>query len=145
MIPIIKLLPLFALLASLANASIDARADNLDDMKGQTQGYDQTLNADVDQSEYQQRRSVGDQLAKDIKEDPSYCGPAGSPVSSQLTPLRAHLMFSIAMSFNPITLSPSMITITTSFMLETALATQSLAARTAPRAGSVRMLQILKQ
>jgi hypothetical protein len=139
MAPITKLLPLFALLATLANASINPRADQLEDMKAHSQEYDKTLNADIDQSEYQNRRSVGDELAKDIKEDPSYCGPAGSPVSPHATLYRTLLMFSNAMSSNPTTPSPPMITITTKFMLGTALATRSLAVGTAQRAGSVRM------
>jgi len=93
MAPITKLLPLFALLATLANASIDPRGAQLEDMKAHSQEHDKRLGADVDQSEYQRRRSFGDELGKDIKEDPSYCGPAGSPVSSRphTTPHRALL------------------------------------------------------
>jgi hypothetical protein len=146
MTPITKLLPLFALLATLANASIDPRADETDSMRAQTQEYDQPLKADIDQPEYQHRRSVGDELAKDIKEDPSYCGPAGSPVSPHPTPRPTQLTFSNAMSFNPTTPSPSMIMITTKSMLETALATQSLAVGIEEKVGSVRMDRtILKQ
>jgi hypothetical protein len=140
MAPITKLLPLFALLATLANASIDPRGDQLDDMKAQSQEYAKNIKASIDeQSEYQNRRSVGDELAKDIKEDPSYCGPAGSPVSPHSTPRRAHLTFSNATSFNPTTPSPSTITITTKSMLETARATQSSAVGTEEKVGSVRM------
>ena len=142
MTPITKLLPLFALLATLANASVDPRGDQLDDMKAQSQEYAQNIKASIDeQSDYQNRRSVGDELAKDIKEDPSYCGSAGSPVSPHSATHRTHLTFSNATSFNPTTPSPSTITITitTKFMLETALATQSSAVGTAQRAGSVRM------
>jgi hypothetical protein len=149
MTPITKLLPLFALLATLANASIDPRADQLEDMKAKSQEYSKSIKADIDeQSDFQNRRSVGDELAKDIKEDPSYCGPAGSPVSLHSTLHRTHLTFSNAMSFNPTTPSPSTITITTKtlFMLETALATQSSAVVTAQRDGSVKMVQTtLKQ
>jgi len=139
MAPITKLLPLFTLLATLANASIDPRGDQPEDMKAHSQGYDKTFGADIDQSEYQRRRSVGDELGKDIKEDPSYCGPAGSPVSPYSTPRRTLLTFSNAMSFNPTTPSPSMITITTKFFLETALATPSSAVEIEQRVGNGRM------
>ena len=143
MTPITKLLPLFALLATLANASVDPRADQLEDTKAQSQEYAKNIKADIgEQSDYQNRRSMGDELAKDIKEDPSYCGPAGSPVSHHLaTPRRTHLTLSNVTSFNPTTPSPSMITITTKFMLKTALATPSSAVGIAQKGGSVRMGQ----
>lgn len=82
MTPITRLLPLFALLASLANASPDPRPDQLDDMRAQSQEYAKHLKADLnDQFEHQHERSLEGEASVGSIEDPSYCGPAGSVVS----------------------------------------------------------------
>jgi hypothetical protein len=106
MTPITNLLPLLAFLAIFVNASPDPRPDQLDDMKAQTQQYAKDLKADLADQFESHRRSLEGEYSIGSKEDPSYCGPAGSPVSSRPT----HISFSsrissTAMFFNPTRLS----------------------------------------